>query len=104
MDSSHKIWEATKSLGKNQTLILKSLYLSPLSVKQFSSVKSTVFNLQDRGLVELKDGQVSLTEMGQAVCELWQKQNDEKVEILIEIDQVVKDDVPKSKQTKQENR
>lgn len=102
MDNAHKIWEATKGLGKNQTLILKSLYLSPLPIKQFSSVKSTVFNLWDRGLVELKDAQVSLTELGQIVCVFWQK-NDEKVETLFEIDQNVKENAPKSRKLRQEN-
>ncbi len=96
MDNSRKIWEATRTLGRNQRLIVKSLYLSPLPIERFSSVKSTVVNLQDRGLVELKNGLVSLTEMGQAVYELWQKTNDEKGEILIE-------DIPKLEKVKQEN-
>jgi transcription elongation factor Elf1 len=103
MDNADKIQEATKGFGRNQTLILRSLYLSSLPIKQFSSVKSTVFNLQDRGLIELKDDQVSLTELGQAVCALWQKQNDGKVEILFEMDQEVKDDAPKSRKLRQEN-
>jgi len=84
-------------------LILKSLYLSLQSIEQFSSVKSAVFSLQDRGLVELKGDQVSLTELGQAACEFWQKQNDEKVEVLFEADQEVKDEAPKSRKLRQEN-
>lgn len=84
MDDAYDIRKATKGFGKNQTLILRSLYLSPQSIKQFSSVKSAVFNLRDRGLVELKDEQVSLTDLGMAVCESWQEQNDEKSDLLSE--------------------
>lgn len=102
MDNADKIREATKGFGKNQTLILKSLYLSSLPIQQFSSVKSTVFNLQDRGLVEIKDAQVSLTEIGQAVCEFWQKQYDGKVEILFEVNQEVKDGALKARKLRQE--
>ena len=103
MDNEDKIREATKGFGRNQTYILRSLHLSPLPLKQFSSLKSTVLNLQDRELVELKGNQISLTELGQAVCELWQKQNDGKLEFLFETDQEVKDDAPKSRKLRQEN-
>ena len=103
MDNEDKIREATKGFGRNQTCILRSLHLSPLPLKQFSSLKSTVLNLQDRELVELKGNQISLTELGQAVCELWQKQNDGKLEFLFETDQEVKDDAPKSRKLRQEN-
>ncbi|MEL7505445.1 MAG: sigma factor-like helix-turn-helix DNA-binding protein, partial [Cyanobacteria bacterium J06554_6] len=75
MNKLFKIREATKKLGRNQKLILKSLHQSPQSVKQFSSVKSTVLNLQGRELIEIKNNEVYLTELGQAVCEYWQQQN-----------------------------
>ena len=86
MDNADKIREATKGFGKNQTLILSTLYLSPQPIKQFSSVKSTVFNLQDRGLVKLEDERVCLTRLGQAVYESWQEQKDDKSNYLPELD------------------
>ena len=86
MDNADKIREATKGFGKNQTLILSTLYLSPQPIKQFSSVKSTVFNLQDRGLVKLEDERVCLTRLGQAVYESWQEQKGDKSNYLPELD------------------
>lgn len=75
MDKLNKIREATKGFGKNQTLILQLLYQSPQPIKQFSSVKNTVLNLQARELIAIKNDQVYLTELGQAVCEYWQQPN-----------------------------
>ncbi len=77
MDDAYNIREATKGFGRMQKLILQSLYLSSEPIKKFTSVKSTLLNLQDRGLVQLKDDQVSLTDLGQAVCQIWQGQNDD---------------------------
>lgn len=75
MENAPNILEITKRLYKNQRLILQSLYMSPYPIKEFSSVKNTILYLQARGLVELKDDQVSLTSLGQAVCELWQEKD-----------------------------
>jgi hypothetical protein len=60
--------EVAKKLGKNQRLIIKSLIASPLPINNFSSVKSIVSNLQDRGLVVIKDNQLHLSVLGQ---EAW---------------------------------
>ncbi|XGB40298.1 MAG: hypothetical protein LVT47_06405 [Cyanobacteria bacterium LVE1205-1] len=84
MYNADKIREAIKGFGRNQKHILKSLYLSPRPIKHFSSVKSAVFNLQNRGLIELRGDQVFLTELGQAVCEAWQEQNDGESDSLSE--------------------
>ncbi|MEG4006953.1 zinc-ribbon domain-containing protein [Microcoleus sp. Pol11C1] len=77
MDDAYNIREARKGFGRMQKLILQSLYLSSEPIKKFTSVKSTLLNLQDRGLVQLKDDQVSLTDLGQAVCQIWQGQNND---------------------------
>jgi hypothetical protein len=77
MDDAYNIREGTKGFGRMQKLILQSLYLSSEPIKKFTSVKRTLLNLQDRGLVQLKDDQVSLTDLGQAVCQIWQGQNDD---------------------------
>jgi hypothetical protein len=75
MDDAYNIREATKGFGRNQRLILSSLYLSPQPIKKFTSIKITILNLQERGLVQLKDDQVFLTDFGQAICEFWHEQN-----------------------------
>lgn len=77
MDDAYNIREATKKFGRMQRLILQSLYLSSKPIKNFPSFKSTLLNLQERGLVQLKDDQVSLTDFGKAVCQFWQGQNDD---------------------------
>ncbi|MEG3991285.1 zinc-ribbon domain-containing protein [Microcoleus sp. S28C3] len=77
MDDAYNIREARKGFGRMQKLILQSLYLSSEPIKKYTSVKSTLLNLQDRGLVQLKDDQVSLTDLGQAVCQIWQGKNDD---------------------------
>jgi transcription elongation factor Elf1 len=101
MDDAHKIREATKGLGRNQRLILSSLYLSPRPIKQFSSVKSAILNLQSRELIALSEDQVFLTDLGQAVCEAWQEQNSEKSEFLPETNDSQKKDSPKLTQLRQ---
>lgn len=101
MDNAHEIREAIKGFGRNQTLILRSLYLSPLPIKQFSSVKNTISNLQNRRLIELSGDQVSLTGLGQAVCEAWQDQNSEKSEFLPETNNSQKKESPKLTQLRQ---
>jgi len=73
MENAPNILKTAKGLGRNQRLILQSLYTSPHPIKKFSSVKNTILYLQARGLVELKDDQVFLTSLGQAICELWQE-------------------------------
>jgi Hypothetical methyltransferase/Probable Zinc-ribbon domain/Type III restriction enzyme, res subunit len=73
MSNAYSIQQATKQVGRNQRLILGSLYLSPQPLKKFSSVGNTILSLHARGLVALSDGQVSLTDLGEAACVFWQK-------------------------------
>jgi hypothetical protein len=101
MDDAHKIREATKGFGRSQRLILSSLYLSPRPIRQFSSVKSAVFNLQNRGLIELRGDQVFLTELGQAVCEAWQEKNDGESDFLSETNSEQKKEPSKLTQLRQ---
>ncbi len=78
MNDAYNIQEATKGFGKKQSResrILRSLYLSPQPIEQFSVVRKALHNLQGRGLIEIKNDQVSLTELGIAVCEYWKEQN-----------------------------
>jgi hypothetical protein len=77
MDDAYNIREATKRFGRMQKLILQSLYLSSQPIKKFTSVNSTLLNLQNRGLIHLKDDRVSLTDLGQAICQIWLGQNDD---------------------------
>ncbi|MBD1995251.1 DEAD/DEAH box helicase family protein [Leptolyngbya sp. FACHB-541] len=101
MDNADKLREATKGFGKNQTLILRSLYLSPQPVEQFSSVKDTVLNLQDRGLIKLEDNRVFLTSLGQAVCESWQEQKNDQSSRLLELDGEGTKELPKPNKLRQ---
>lgn len=74
MNDAYNIQEAIKGLGKNQKLILNSLYLSSRPIIEFSLTKKTILNLQERGLVQLQDGQISLTDLGRASCEFWKNE------------------------------
>lgn len=80
MVDADRIYEATKRLGKNQKLIFEQLYSSPSSIKHSSSVQSILLNLQDRGLIKLKNGQISLTELGQAAYAFFQQPDDDRSE------------------------
>ena len=73
MDNAYNLQEATKSLGKNQKIILKSLKISsPLSLDYFSSIKNAVVSLESRGLIEIRDEQVLLLPSGNSLLEAWQ--------------------------------
>lgn len=66
--------EVAKKLGKKQRLIIKSLIASPLPIYNFSFVKSIVSNLQDQGLVAIKDNQLHLTVLGHEAWDFLQKE------------------------------
>jgi hypothetical protein len=80
MNDDSIICNAIKRLGQNQVLFLKSLYLSPQSIHQSSSIKIIILSLEDRGLIKRKDKQVFLTDLGKAICEFWKEQNDGELE------------------------
>jgi len=102
MDDAYNIREGTKGFGRNQRLILSSLYLSPQPIKKFTSVKITILNLQERGLVQLKDDQVFLTDFGQAICEFWHEQNsDGKSDLLSKPDKEQRKESPRLTQLRQ---
>jgi len=102
MDDAHKIRESTKRLGRQQRLTLESLYESsqPIMIFNLDSTESqqTLSSLQTRGLIELREDQVLLTELGQAVCEAWQEQNDEESDSLSETNGEQKKESPRSTQ------
>ncbi len=66
--------EAAKKFGKNQRLIIKSLIASPLPINKFTSLKSVVSNLQERGVVVIKEHHLHLTALGQEAWNLLQKE------------------------------
>ncbi|NJK51740.1 MAG: DEAD/DEAH box helicase family protein [Leptolyngbyaceae cyanobacterium SU_3_3] len=74
MENVSNITEAAKRLSQKQKSILRSLFQfnSPLPIQFFDSKKTVVLKLQDRGLVEIHDEQVSLTTLGRGVSEYWQ--------------------------------
>jgi transcription elongation factor Elf1 len=75
MDNEYSIQMAIKGLGKKQALIIKSLYLSPLPVSRFSSVKTVILNLLNRELIKQDGDQIHLTELGCSAYAKMQIQN-----------------------------
>jgi Hypothetical methyltransferase/Probable Zinc-ribbon domain/Type III restriction enzyme, res subunit len=75
MDNLSKVEKATKWLSRNQKSIIKSLFQEklPLPIQFFSSDKTVILKLQDRGLIEIQNEQVSITTLGGDVAEYWQR-------------------------------
>jgi Probable Zinc-ribbon domain/Type III restriction enzyme, res subunit len=75
MDNASNVEEAAKWLSQNQKSIIKSLFQEKLSLPAhfFDSDKTVVLKLQDRGLVEIQNEQVSLTALGSGIAEYWQR-------------------------------
>jgi DNA topoisomerase IA len=67
MEITSDILEAAKGLGKNQKLIIKSLREDPLPFQPLTSTRKVIFNLKNRGIIEIQDEQMSLTVLGHAV-------------------------------------
>jgi Hypothetical methyltransferase/Probable Zinc-ribbon domain/Type III restriction enzyme, res subunit len=67
MEITSDILEAVKGLGKNQKQIIKSLRNSSISLHPLMSIRKVIFNLRDRGIIEIQDEKMSLTFLGHAV-------------------------------------
>jgi hypothetical protein len=61
MEITSDILEAVKGLGKNQKQIIKSLRNSSISLHPLMSIRKVIFNLRDRGIIEIQDEKMSLT-------------------------------------------
>jgi hypothetical protein len=101
MDDEQKIREVAKGFGRNQRLILISLYRSPQPINQFGFAKRTILKLQNRELIVLREDQVFLTDLGRSVCEALQGQKSGKVEFLTEVNKSQKENLPKWTQLRQ---
>ena len=74
MNNASNVEEAAKYLRQDQKSILESLYQSEssLPIHFFDSEKTIIFKLQNRGLVEIQNEQLSLTTLGRNLSEYWQ--------------------------------
>ena len=61
------ILEAAKSLGKIQRRIIESLREDSLPFQPLGSTRKVVSSLRDRGIIEIQEGQLSLTKLGHDV-------------------------------------
>jgi transcription elongation factor Elf1 len=84
MENLADIIEAAKGIGKSQRAIVESLFevKSSLSIQFFGSDKSIVFKLQSKGITQIEDDRVSLTDLGRHVYDLWQGNYEEKINVL----------------------
>ena len=73
MDNTCVFYTITKELSWKQKNIIKLLYLSSQEISKFIHVKGQLSNLQDANLVEIKDNEVCLTELGTNVVNNWNK-------------------------------
>jgi Hypothetical methyltransferase/Probable Zinc-ribbon domain/Type III restriction enzyme, res subunit/Sigma-70, region 4 len=81
MDIKNEIQKPTQKLGKNQKIILKSLHVrSPLALDYFASIRYAVSNLENRGLLEVRDEQVFLLPLGINLLESWQERKPRNIE------------------------
>jgi hypothetical protein len=74
MENELIIIKAIKNIKENQRHIIKSLFQSklPVPINFFESKINTLIDLQDKGVVEIQEGKVSLTNLGKEVIEYWQ--------------------------------
>ncbi len=100
MENTSNILEAAKRLGKSQKLIIKSLlqFNSSLPIEFFGSDKAVVLNLQDRGLVEIKNDHIFLTSLGKELCEQWQTPKNKEQKISPEVEARKEERLAKSNQ------
>ena len=74
MENLSDVIEAAKRIGKSQKAIVESLFeaKSPLSIQFFGSNENPIFKLQDKGIVQIEENRISLTNLGRAVYEFHQ--------------------------------
>jgi Hypothetical methyltransferase/Probable Zinc-ribbon domain/Type III restriction enzyme, res subunit len=76
MENLSDVIGAAKRLSQNQKSIIKSLsqFGVPVTISFFESGEAVILNLQNRGLVEIKNGYVSLTTLGTGILQHWENQ------------------------------
>ena len=84
MENLSDIIEAAKGIGKSQKAIVESLFevKSSLTIRFFGSDKAAIFKLQGKGIVQIEEDRVSLTNLGHDVYFLCQGKYDEEVNLL----------------------
>jgi Probable Zinc-ribbon domain len=76
MENLSDVIGAAKHLSQNQKSIIKSLsqFGVPVVISFFDSGEAVILNLQNRGLVEIKNGYVSLATLGTVLLQHWENQ------------------------------
>ena len=64
MNNPCDFYAITKELSGKQKKIVSLLYMSSQRITRFIHVKNQLLNLQDAGILEVKDDEVFLTELG----------------------------------------
>ncbi len=102
MENLSDVIEAAKGIGKSQKAIVESLFKinqslpesqrtiveslfeanTSLSIKFFSSAKIAISKLLDKGIVQIEEDRISLTELGRDVYDLCQGKYDEEFKLL----------------------
>jgi transcription elongation factor Elf1 len=104
MENLSDVIEAAKQIGKSQKAIMESLFevKSSLSIRFFGSNKNPIFKLQDKGIVQIEEDQVYLTDLGQDVYCLCQGKYDEEVNSLNDVEKKQRKESSKFTALKQE--
>jgi hypothetical protein len=86
MENLSDIIEAAKGIGKNQKAIIESLLEieSSIPIRVFKSDKLAILKFQNKGIVQIEEDRISLTDLGRAVYELLQGKYDEEINLLNE--------------------
>ena len=73
MDNTADVRRAAKGIGKNQKLIIRSLFeaKSSLPAHLFDNHKTIIHNLKSRGIIQLIEDRISLTILGIAIHKLY---------------------------------
>jgi hypothetical protein len=97
------LFKINQSLPESQRTIVKSLFeaKASLSIKFFSSDKIAISKLLDKGIVQIKEDQISLTELGRGVYYLCQGKYDGEVKSLNDIEKKQRGDSSKLTERKQ---
>lgn len=82
MENLSDVIEAAKHLSQNQKSILKSLsqFGVPVVISFFDSSEAVILNLQNRGLVTVANGYVSLTTLSVDILQHWKNQKSNSLE------------------------
>jgi DNA-directed RNA polymerase specialized sigma subunit len=103
MENLSDVIEAAKGIGKSQKSIVESLFeaKSSLPIKFFSYSKIAIYKLQDKGIIQIEEDRISLTELGQYVYNFCQGKYDEEVNLLNNVEKKQKKESSKFTELKQ---